>query len=96
MRGVFRFSTDLSPGAGKYTEKSAAATRSKLVREHVENPQRMEIIRRSRGGVGNAYVTLSPLTAIDSTYAHNWVIISPITTFIALSGFMGTRIHDVA
>lgn len=73
MRGVFRFSTDLSPDARKYTEKSAVPTRSRLteceqVREHVENlpacGNHPAIARQRRQRI---YVTLSPPTAIDST-----------------------------
>lgn len=45
-----------------------------------------EIIRWSRARVGNAYVTLSPSTAIDSARPQLWVIISPITTFVARWG----------
>lgn len=62
--------------------KAVTPTRSK---RHVENLYaRVKIIRRSSGGgVGYAYVTLSPLTAIDSTRPRNCVIISPITTFVA-------------
>lgn len=69
MHGVFRFSTDLSPGAGKYTEKSGtgAIATTKSARTHRKSPARGNhpaIARRCRQ---NAYVTLSPPTAMDST-----------------------------
>ena len=78
MRGVFRFSTDLSPDAGKYSEKSAR--RSDVIEAHgvraasARTRRKSLSVWKSSGDPAIArqcrqriYVTLSPPTAIDST-----------------------------
>lgn len=87
MRGVFRFSTDLSPGAessrsqrgaarcGEARRGEAASRPGKYSGKSATSRARAGDLPHRRGshptiagrGIGNAYVTLSPPTVIDST-----------------------------